>query len=259
MRAILFDTNLDAARSIASAMERAKFPTDLMEEKLLHHNQPCDLGLEAYGAILLSETASTPEIIKSLRASNLEAAIIPLLPHRNARATAAILGAGADDVVIKPINGEEMAARIRAIHRRGFAANNTLMTAGDLTIYFDGRDPEVRGKRLKLSHREHAIFMYLARHMGRVITKESVYNAVYGSVEIAPHDKVIDVYICKIRKKIADMTGNQHYIETVYGRGYKFDLPKNTAPGRVRIGRKPRKGPQPRITYPAAIAIQAAG
>ncbi|WP_281300188.1 MULTISPECIES: response regulator transcription factor [unclassified Iodidimonas] len=247
MRALLFETNPETARSIANAMERAKFPTDLMDPRLLHGLDQEQLGLDAYGAVILGDIACPIDIVATLRQCNLKAAIIPLLPFRNARQSADLLAAGADDVVVKPINGDEMAARIRAILRRGFGENKSNLQIGDLTIFLDGRDPDVKGRRLKLSHREHSIFMHLAQQSGRVVSKESVYNAVYGTVDMLPHDKVIDVYICKLRKKIADATGGQQYIETVYGRGYKFDLPQKTSAGRTRFGKACEQTPAIRL------------
>ena len=103
------------------------------------------------------------------------------------------------------------------------------MRVGRLTVFLDGRDPEVGpaggGERLRLSQREHAILGVLASHHRRVVSKEHIYDEVYGLSGADPLDKVIDVYICKLRKKIAEATGGARYIETVYGRGYKFEAP----------------------------------
>ncbi|MEI4472021.1 response regulator transcription factor [Frigidibacter sp. MR17.24] len=165
------------------------------------------------------------ELIRGIRGAGVQNPVIVLRDTRNAREAAEVLDAGADDVVVAPLKGIELASRVHSILRRshGFAAES--VTVGEITAYFDGRDPEVSGERLKLSRREHAIFQHLILNSNKVISKGAIYDAVYGMSSEQPFDKVIDVYICKLRKKIGDAAASgQQYIETVYGRGYKFGL-----------------------------------
>jgi two-component system cell cycle response regulator CtrA len=99
-----------------------------------------------------------------------------------------------------------------------------------LTAYFDGRDPVISGNRIKLSKREHSVFQHLALNSNKVISKDAIYDAVYGSAIEQPFDKVIDVYICKLRKKIsAASSSGWQYIETVQGRGYKLTQPEKVS------------------------------
>ena len=122
-----------------------------------------------------------------------------------------------------PIKGVDIRARINAVVRRARGQSGDLVQVGEVTAYFDGRDPEVSGRRMKLSRREHAIFNELALSAGRVVSKASIYDSVYGLAEVPPFDKVVDVYICKIRKKLdASVPFGARYIETVPGRGYRF-------------------------------------
>ena len=107
----------------------------------------------------------------------------------------------------------------------GHAADSIVM--GELTAYFDGRDPIISGSRIKLSKREHSVFQHLALNSNKVISKDAIYDAVYGSSIDQPFDKIIDVYICKLRKKIAAASeSGWQYIETVQGRGYRLMLPE---------------------------------
>ncbi|MEI4485524.1 response regulator transcription factor [Frigidibacter sp. MR17.14] len=169
--------------------------------------------------------APPSELIRRIRSRGVQNPVIVLRDTRNAREAAEVLDAGADDVVVAPLKGVELISRVHSILRRAHGFASESVTVGEITAYFDGRDPEVSGERLKLSRREHAIFQHLILNSNRVISKGAIYDAVYGMSTDQPFDKVIDVYICKLRKKIGDAAASgQQYIETVYGRGYKFGL-----------------------------------
>jgi len=175
--------------------------------------------------ILISDGPRTLEFVKEIRAAGCLNPVIVVLDMKNSNRTAELINNGADDTVYRPFKGIEILARVNGINRRSYGHVSSSVTIGDIVAYFDGRDPEVEGRRLKLSHREHAIFSHLALQHGRVISKENLYEAVYGMLDNQPFDKVIDVYICKLRKKIEVATGGKQYIETVYGRGYKLSAP----------------------------------
>ena len=101
------------------------------------------------------------------------------------------------------------------------------MVVGELTAFFDGSDPIVSGSRIKLSKREHSVFQHLALNSNKVISKDAIYDSIYGASIDQPFDKVIDVYICKLRKKFAKAADSGwQYIETVHGRGYKLTTPE---------------------------------
>ncbi|EPX78026.1 response regulator transcription factor [Salipiger mucosus] len=181
-------------------------------------------------AVLISHDDKNSErtfrFIKSVRAGKKRNAnpLFIVRDFKSSNSTADILNAGADDVFSRPFKGVEVAARINSVNRRTHGHVSPSVTVGDIVAYLDGRDPEVHGERMELTGREHSIFNYLALNAGRVITKDALYESVYGMKDTPPYDKVIDVYICKLRKKIRERTGNT-YIETVYGRGYMFQAP----------------------------------
>lgn len=175
--------------------------------------------------VVLSETPETMEYIKALRAAGCNNPILIITNHRNSVSAAELINEGADDVLVRPFKSVQIIACINRTNRRSHGHNDASTKFGDIVAYFDGRDPEVAGHRLKLSQREHAIFSHLALNINRVISKDNLFDAVYGMDDNQPYDKVIDVYICKIRKKIEARTGKK-YIETVYGRGYKLSAPE---------------------------------
>lgn len=139
------------------------------------------------------------------------------------------LNAGADDDIAIPLKGAELRARIDAILRRNHGHFAESIQVGQIKAYLDGRDPEVAGKRVRLSQREYEIFRHLALNAYKVISKTAIYNAIYGAKGRRPFNRVVDVYICKIRKKFdaAAPNGDSH-IETVHGRGYKLGPTKAT-------------------------------
>lgn len=226
MRVLISEPREGVFEAIRSALGRNKIRCDALNPGDVDAVVADENGAEASSvAILIGDIDNRAEYIERLRSRGFDGPILALLDMKSSEETVGLLRAGADDVIVKPVNPSEIEARVAAIRRRSHGHASSRLTIGRLTIYFDGRDPEVDGRRLKLSHREHAIFTHLALQAGKVVSKNSVYDAVYGMMDSQPFDKVIDVYICKLRKKIAKATDGEQYIETVYGRGYKLDEP----------------------------------
>lgn len=240
MRILLVEPVTSIANALKDSFSKSNIETDHLGKDDLY-DMLASLGDDGfhYWALLIAADEEAPELIKAVRDYDKSVPIISLLNCRQADTIISLLNAGADDVLTKPVNGREVAARIRAVMRRGVARPDDSLTIGPLTVYLDGRDPEVHGKRIRLSAREHAIFSRLALHFGRVVPKETVYESVYGMLEAQPFEKVIDVYICKLRRKLSDATGGKQFIETVAGRGYKLDLPEKTKT--IRLGRGDNK------------------
>ena len=178
-------------------------------------------------AVLIGDTAETKKYIRAVRRAGCNNPLIVIYQQKDPDIVAEVLNCGADDVVISPFTGYELASRIASIVRRsnGYAAES--ISIGEVTVFFDGRDPLVSGVPLSLSKREHDIFLLLAMRYNKLISKNSIYDAIYGMSADQPYDKVIDVYICKIRKKISRASESGfEYIQTVRGRGYKFRAPE---------------------------------
>ena len=175
-------------------------------------------------AFLLFESDEVIGQITKLRRAGCKHPVLVLSETRDSETAAQALDSGADDVVALPVEAVELKARINAVLRRAHGHSSESVTIGEVKAFFDGRDPEIAGQRVKLSQREHTIFQQLVLNARRVTSKAAIYDAVYGMSDEQPFDKVIDVYICKIRKKIGQAAPSGHqYIETVHGRGYKFD------------------------------------
>ena len=182
------------------------------------------LGRDGRGdhPFLMADTPDTLTHIAALRTAGCQNPVLVIRDFRNSQETARTLDAGADDDIVVPVKAVELRSRIASITRRSHGHAADSVRIGDVTAYFDGRNPEVDGAPVRLSRREHAIFQQLVLNAGKVVPKAAIYDAVYGMAQDQPFDKVIDVYICKIRKKFEGATAGRHYIETVHGRGYKL-------------------------------------
>lgn len=127
--------------------------------------------------------------------------------------------AGADDVVSKPVDPQELVARIHAVVRRAKGFAQPHLTVGDLTLNLGLHEATVAGTPIHLTGKEYAILELLVLRKGMVVTKEAFLNHLYGGMD-EPELKIIDVFICKLRKKLSLACGGDNYIETVWGRGY---------------------------------------
>ena len=88
---------------------------------------------------------------------------------------------------------------------------------------------ELYGHKPYLTTKEYQILALLALRIGSTLTKETFLNHLYGGLDDEPEAKIIDVFICKLRKKLANASGGQDYIETIWGRGYALREPTKQA------------------------------
>ena len=138
------------------------------------------------------------------------------------------LDSGADDYLTKPFHKDEMVARIHAIVRRSKGHAQSVITTGDLVVNLDTKTVEVGGARVHLTGKEYQMLELLSLRKGTTLTKEMFLNHLYGGMD-EPELKIIDVFICKLRKKLASATHGKHYIETVWGRGYVLRDPESSS------------------------------
>ncbi|MEM7294458.1 MAG: acyl-CoA dehydrogenase family protein [Pseudomonadota bacterium] len=128
-------------------------------------------------------------------------------------------GCGADDYLTKPFNREELVARIHAIVRRSKGHAQSVIKTGKVAVNLDAKTVEANGHPVHLTGKEYQMLELLSLRKGSTLTKEMFLNHLYGGMD-EPEVKIIDVFICKLRKKLAVATAGANYIETVWGRGY---------------------------------------
>jgi len=175
-----------------------------------------------YDAILMDidlEDITGVEALRSLRAKKIEIPVIMLTGTSEAEAKIQALGAGADDYVTKPFHKGELVARIAAVVRRSRGQSESIITTGKISLNLDTRRVEVCGQQIHLTPSEYKMLELLSLRKNSVLTKEACLNHLYNGLS-EPEIKIIDVFICKLRKKIAAASGGDSVIETVWGGGY---------------------------------------
>lgn len=159
------------------------------------------------------------DVLKKLRQARVKTPILILSGLSELDAKIKGLGYGADDYVTKPFDRRELVARIQAIVRRSMGHSESIIGTGKLQVNLDSRSVEVEGQPLHLTGKEYGILELLSLRKGTTLTKEMFLNHLYNGMD-EPELKIIDVFICKLRKKLSNATGGENYIETVWGRGY---------------------------------------
>ena len=177
---------------------------------------------ESYDALVLDlmlPDMDGYEVLRRLRSAKIETPVLILSGMSELDAKIKGLGFGADDYLTKPFDKREMIARIQAIVRRSKGHSDSIINTGKLQVNLDTRTAEVDGHPLHLTGKEYAILELLSLRKGTTLTKEMFLNHLYGGMD-EPELKIIDVFVCKLRKKLAAACDGDNYIETVWGRGY---------------------------------------
>lgn len=164
------------------------------------------------------------EVVRRVRAAKVRTPVLILSGKNEIDDKVRGLTTGADDYLTKPFHKSELVARIHAIVRRSKGHSESVIKTGKLVVNLDTRSVEISGRRLHVTGKEYSILELLSLRKGTTLTKEMFLDHLYGGID-EPELKIIDVFICKLRKKIAVATGDQHYIETVWGRGYVLKDP----------------------------------
>jgi two-component system cell cycle response regulator CtrA len=221
MRVLLIEDDSHMARSI-ELMLRSEglyvYTTDLGEEGL-------DLGkMYDYDIIILDlrlPDMSGFEVLKAMRVAKVLAPILILSGNAMVDDKVKALGLGADDYMTKLFSKHELVARIQALVRRSKGHSESIITTGRLTLDLDNKSVKVDGACIYLTGKEYQMLELLSLRKGTTLSKEVFLNHLYGDTD-GPDFKIIDVFICKLRKKLADATGGVSYIETIWGRGYQL-------------------------------------
>lgn len=224
MRVLLVEDDPSTARSIelALATEGIICDTAALGQEGLEIGQLYDYDIIILDMMLPDIDGF--EVLRRFRAGRVKTPILILSGLSGSEQKIRGLGIGADDYVTKPFNRGELIARIQAVVRRSKGHSESLIRTGALTVNIDERTVELNGKPLHLTSKEYGILELLSLRKGTALTKEMFLNHLYGGID-EPELKIIDVFICKLRKKLSDATGGQNYIETLWGRGYMLRDP----------------------------------
>ena len=165
-------------------------------------------------------------MLRQLRIARVETPILILSGADDTESKIKGFGFGADDYLTKPFHREELVARIHAIIRRSKGHSQSVIHTGRVAVNLDAKTVEVEGKAVHLTGKEYQMLELLSLRKGTTLTKEMFLNHLYGGMD-EPELKIIDVFICKLRKKLSNATGGENYIDTVWGRGYVLRDPQN--------------------------------
>ena len=225
MRILLIEDDPATSKSIELMLGHANFnvyTTDLGEEGI-------DLAkLYDYDFILLDlalPDINGHDVLRQLRVARIDTPILILSGETDTDNKMRGFGSGADDYLTKPFHREELIERIHAIIRRSKGHSQSIIKTGDIEVNLDGKTVEVRGNTVHLTGKEYQMLELLSLRKGTTLTKEMFLNHLYGGMD-EPELKIIDVFICKLGKKLSEATGSENHIETVWGRGYVLRDPE---------------------------------
>jgi two-component system cell cycle response regulator CtrA len=218
MRVLLVEEDLLAARGITLMLKAAGAVVDQTDSgedalELLRHYE--------YDIVLLDLALPDIEgfeVVRRMRVARNDTPVLVLSGLTMPQARVKALSLGADDFITKPFDKAELLARMQAIVRRSKGFSQPTVRLGRLELNLDSREVLVDGRDVHLTGKEYSILELLVLRKGMVLTKEAFLNHLYGGMD-EPEVKIIDVFVCKLRKKLA-RAGADGIIGTVWGRGY---------------------------------------
>ncbi len=219
MRVLLVEDDPTTSKSIEMMLSHANlnvYSTDLGEEGI-------DLAkLYDYDLILLDlnlPDMNGHDVLRQLRLARVDTPILILSGADDTENKIKGFGFGADDYLTKPFHRDELVARIHAIIRRSKGHAQSVIRTGKINVNLDAKTVDVDSKSVHLTGKEYQMLELLSLRKGTTLTKEMFLNHLYGGMD-EPELKIIDVFICKLRKKLSEATGGDNHIETIWGRGY---------------------------------------
>jgi two-component system cell cycle response regulator CtrA len=231
MRVLLVEDDLTVARGLSLMLKSGGAVVD--------HSDTGEEALELarhydYDVVLLDlmlPDVEGYEVVRRMRAARVDTPVLILSGLSRPQAKVKGFGAGADDFMTKPFDKAELLARMQAVLRRSKGYSQPTLRIGDVVLNLDSREVTVADKPVHLTGKEYSILELLVLRKGMVLTKEAFLNHLYGGMD-EPEMKIIDVFICKLRKKLAQ-AGARDVIGTVWGRGYMVRDPNGDGPRAV--------------------------
>ena len=222
MRILLVEDDKNLARDIAFVLEANIFHVDEADraEDALHLTSSYN-----YEAIILDLNLPDmrgDEVLMNLRKKKNLTPVLVMSSENAIEARLSCFEQGANDYLIKPFHARELVARMHALVRRSNGHAESVLKFGDLELNLLSRMVSVGGMPLNLTRKEYEMLELLCLRQGSIVTKEHFLDHLYGGMD-EPETKIIDVFICKLRKKMAHSKAAESLIKTVWGRGYRID------------------------------------
>jgi len=228
MRVLLIEDDRAAARSVELLLKAEGFSIEIAglgEDGIeLARGGEFDVVLLDLGLPDMSGI----DVLRTLRRSKSPTPVVVLSASADVAGKVKAFGGGADDYIVKPCHKDELAARLRAVIRRSVGHAEAVITVGEISLNLDARTVHVNGRRVHLTGREYQTLELLALRRGKILRKDVFLTNLYGGMD-EPGGKIIDVFICKLRQKLAAASNGKKHIETVWGGGYVMRDPDETS------------------------------
>ena len=225
MRVLLIRQDVATAANIKTMLIRENFICDTTDLG----NDGLDITkLRGYDVILFDlsvPSISGYEVLRWLRRECARTPVLILSGLTGLDDKIKDLGFGDDDHLTNLCDHRELIARIKAVARRSKGHCESTIRTGKLVVNLETQVVSVDDQPVHLTGKEYGILELLSMHKGTTMTKEMFLNHLYAGTD-EPELKIIDVFVCKLRKKLAQATGGNHYIETVWGRGHMLRDPE---------------------------------
>jgi two-component system cell cycle response regulator CtrA len=236
MHILVVEDDIVTAAKIELMLQAENFTCDLTElgQTAIERGKLVDYDIIVLDLMLPDMTGY--DVLRQLRAAGVHTPVLILSGLGEVDDKIKGLSFGADDFLTKPFEQRELIARIQAIVRRsaGRPGSSSMIRTGKLSVNLDSRTALIGDQRLHISPKEYAILEVLSLRKGSTLSKEFLLHEIYAGMD-EPDLRIIDVFVCKLRRKLAKATGGEHYIETVRGRGYLLRDPAEVAPEPQRV------------------------
>ena len=226
MRVLLIDEEIVAAEALKAGLVRNGIACEAVDYEMDDLIEASAQGCEAVVITVPHSKIDVVRFLETLRHRRVGVPVVVLQSFRNSGQAVELINAGADDVMAKPVNLVELAARLRGVARRINGHVSLSHEVGKFTYFFDGRMPMICGKTVKVSKRERELLECLVLRQGRIVNRRFIYNYIYGYNSNAVDEKTVDVMMCKVRKKLRAFSEGEDYIQTFPGQGYRFADPE---------------------------------
>lgn len=226
MKVLLIEDEVEVAKSLLLLFESEGIQCDIATsgEKAVELGKHYSTNYDIIILDLMLPDVNGLDILVKLRTAKIKVPVLILSSLNDLESKVRGLGLGADDYMTKPFHRGELIARMHAITRRSKGHAKSVLQFDKISVDLDNRIVTVDNKAIALTAKEYAILELLAIHAGTVVNKENIVNHLYQGIDV-PEGKIVDVFVCKLRRKLYEASGGRNYIDTVWGRGYSLKEP----------------------------------
>lgn len=223
MRVLLVEDDRFMAQMIAALLVKKDFKVTTAHNKADAIDNLQSYQFDVVVLDLRLKNESGLDVLAAARDLEFSCPFVVLSGDLDTESKVKALRAGADDYVTKPFKIDELAARILAVVRRANGHVSTCIERGPLKLDLEAKVAHVHDLPLSLTRKEYEVLEALILRAGRTLSKDAMLSLLYGGMD-EPNPKIINVFVCKLRKKLADAFGGRAPIRTVYGVGYSFQV-----------------------------------